>query len=527
VLKHDQQNYELSSLGKQSLAHLPTKVRRVVVHTDKFCKFSLCNNPLMAKLKNIIKQLSEKDFKAIYDSLIESNAEKSAYLLKALRERQLSDNKIMTELEVNANAYYTLRSRLNLKIEEYLMQQLESPRTDVLRKVANINEVVFTKKKTIAIATLKKLEKELIDYDLANELTIIYKSLKKLHVNSPDYFQYSQLYNRHVAYMLALDKAEDLLADYFKKYGGYLFTGDETEKLGLSLLLKEMHNVANLYESHRLYVYRSCMLVFHRLFVEPDENLQQDSESIEDIFDKVQKIFESYNMDVIYYHINLVFEFLKLEYYNHYKVYRQAEKFFEEVNDAAANLLTNYSTYTFPGQFLISKLERHIRLGTEAELFDESESILADYEVDALDTPKHVIYVTYRALACYYAGKYDEAAKLINNLLNEVSLKRYPYTLLEIKAILALQYVLLHDYELFNQLANSIQRQIRLFGKDSCENIQLFIKVLKISVSEAKKEKAKKITALAPRFATLQVNYFAPTMLVKMDENLIKKLTEF
>ena len=75
----------------------------------------------MAKLKNIIKQLSEKDFKAIYDSLIESNAEKSAYLLKSLRERQLSDNKIMTELDVNANAYYTLRSRLNLKIEEFLM----------------------------------------------------------------------------------------------------------------------------------------------------------------------------------------------------------------------------------------------------------------------------------------------------------------------------------------------------------------------------------------------------------------------
>jgi hypothetical protein len=94
----------------------------------------------MAKLKNIVKQLSEKDFKTIHDSLIESNAEKSAYLLKSLRERQLSDNKIMAELEVNANAYYTLRSRLNLKIEEYLMQQLESPRTDVLRKVANVNE---------------------------------------------------------------------------------------------------------------------------------------------------------------------------------------------------------------------------------------------------------------------------------------------------------------------------------------------------------------------------------------------------
>ena len=42
----------------------------------------------MAKLKNIIKQLSEKDYKQIYDSLMESNAEKSAYVLKALRDRK-------------------------------------------------------------------------------------------------------------------------------------------------------------------------------------------------------------------------------------------------------------------------------------------------------------------------------------------------------------------------------------------------------------------------------------------------------
>jgi len=481
----------------------------------------------MAKLKNIIKQLSEKDFKAIYDSLIESNAEKSAYLLRSLRERQLSDNKIMTELDVNANAYYTLRSRLNLKIEEYLMGQLESPRTDVLRKVANINEVLFTKKKAISVATLKKLEKELLDYDLANELTVIYKSLKKLNINSPDYFQYSQLYNRHVAYMLAVDKAEDLLADYFKKYGDYMLNGGEVEKLGLVLLMKEMQNVAKLYESHRLYVYQSCMYIFHRLFVEVDDNMHQEGESIEDIFDKVQRIFESYHLDSIYYHINLVFEFLKLEYYNHYKVYRQAEKYYEEVNDACANLMVNYATFTFPAQFLLSKLERHLRTGTEAELYSENESIFLDYEVDTMDVPKHIVYIVYRALSSYYVGKFEEAAKLINGLLNDVSLKKYPYAQLEIKSLLALQYTLMHDVELFNQLSNSIQRQIRLFGKDSCENIQLFLKILKITTSEAKKEKAKKINAVIPRLSAINVGYFAPTKLIKLDERFVNLLTEF
>ena len=72
----------------------------------------------MAKLTNIIKQLSEKDYQAIYDSLVVSNADKSAFLLKALRDRNLADGKVMSQLDVNTNAYYTLRSRLNQKIEE-------------------------------------------------------------------------------------------------------------------------------------------------------------------------------------------------------------------------------------------------------------------------------------------------------------------------------------------------------------------------------------------------------------------------
>lgn len=479
----------------------------------------------MAKLKNIVKQLSDTDYKSIYDSLSESNAEKSAHLLKALRERQLSDSKIMVELEVNANAYYTLRSRLNQKIEEHLLQQMESPRTDILRKVANLNEVLFTKKRTITIATLKKLEKELLDYDLANELTVIYKSLKKLHINSPDHFQYSQLYNRHVAYMLAVDKAEDLLTEYFRKYGSYFLSNDENEKLGLSLLMKEMQNVARIYESHRLYVYQSCMLVFHRLFVEPDDNLHLDGESIEDIFKHVQKIFDTYNLDPLYYHLNLIFEFLKLEYYNHYGVYHQVEKSFEEVNDAATNLLINYPFYTFAARFLITKIERHLRLSTEKEMYAENEGLFEDIEADTQDVPKHTIHVVYRALGCYYAGRFEEAAKLINGLLNDVSLKRFPFVHMEVKAILALQYCMLKDFELFNQLTSSIQRQIRLFGKDECENVLLFLKILKIATSEAKREKAKKIMQVVPKFKSLKLNYFAPTTFIRMDKEFVDNLT--
>ncbi len=479
----------------------------------------------MAKLKNIIKQLSEGDYEAIYGQLIESNAEKSAYLLKSMREKQMSDNKVMDELEVNTNAYYTLRSRLNQKIEEYLLQQMENPRTDILKKVANINEILFTKKKAIAIATLKKLEKELLDYDLSNELTIVYKSLKKLHINSTDHFNYSQLYNQHVAYMLAVDKAEDLLAEYFKKYGHYTLSGSENDKLELTLLNKEMANVCVLYDSHRLYVYQSCMNIFHRMFVEVDESIDDDLEPIEDILDNIEKIFNSYHLDSIYYHLKLVYESLKLEYYNHYKVYRKAENFFEEVNEAAGNLLSNYSLFTYPPQFLLTKIQRHNRLGNEEEMYEENELLFQDFECDKNDVAKYVTYVTYRALSCYYADKPDEAARWINNLLNEISLKNFPYAQLEVKVILALQYCLLNDYDLFNQLINSIQRQIRLLGKDNCDHILIFTKILKTSINDVKKNKSDKIRALVEKMKNMKVTYFAPTLYVKLDEKFINKLS--
>ncbi len=480
----------------------------------------------MAKLKNIVKQLSENDYKLIYDSLLESNADKSAYLLKALRERQLSDSKIMTELEVTPNAYYTLRSRLNIRIEEHLVQQMESPRTDILRKVANLNEVLFTKKRTISLTTLKKLEKELIDYDLASELTVIYKSLKKLNINSPEHFHYSQLYNRHVAYMLAVDKAEDLLVNYFKKYGNYYFSHDATERLGLILLLKEMQNVAKLYDSHRLYVFHSCMLIFHRLFVEPDDHFQEEGESTEDVFAQVQKIFDTYQLDPLYYHLNLLFEFLKVEYYDHYKVYRQLEKHFEEVNDAAVNLLVNYSSYTFPSRFLLTKLDRHLRMGTKKDMVAENEGLFADEEPDFLDIPHHTVCTVYKALGFYYAERFEDAAKILNSLLSDVSLKKYPFIQIEVKAILSLQYCMLRDFELFNQYSSSAQRQIRLLEKEECNNVLLFLKILKIATSEAKKDKANKISAVIPKFHAEQVEYFSPTFLIKMDEKFVDHLAE-
>ena len=477
----------------------------------------------MAKLKNIIKQLSADDFKTIYDQLISSNAEKSAHLLKFMRERQMSDTKIMETLDVGSNAYYTLRSRLNQKIEEYLLSQMEQPRTDLMKRVANINDTVFTKKLGITLATLKKLEKELLDYDLSNELTIIYKILKRLHIHTKDSFHYNQQYNRHVAYMLAIDKAEDLLADYFKKYGNYFLNGTEIEKFELSLLYNELSNVCNLYQSHRLYVIHNCVGIFHRLFVDQKVDIEAE-EAIEDVFERIEETFDTYFADTTYFHMRLVFEFLKLEYYSNIRVFRKADKFYEEVNGKAALLLSNYRLFTFSGRFLLNKLERALRNDAMPELYEENKEIFVDFEADKDDRPTYILYYCYRALCCYYVDKYDEACKWLNTLLNEPRIKEFNQAHIEIKLLLTLQYCLQKDYDLFNQSVNSIQRQVRLLGDQQQMHVTNFIKLLKISLGENKASKAARLRDALTKVLGNRVQHFSPVMLIKMDDKFIEKL---
>jgi len=164
-------------------------------------------------------------------------------------------------------------------------------------------------------------------------------------------------------------------------------------------------------------------------------------------------------------------------------------------------------------------------LGTESELFEENEELFEDIESDVNDVAKHLNYVMYRAICYYYGGKFNEAAKWINNLLNDVSLRRFPHAVLEIKSILALQYCCMHDFDLFNQLVNSVQRQIRILGKENCEDIVLFIKMLKISISPAKRDKSNKIRSLITKYKNLeQKRLFSPTHFIRMDERFIDLL---
>jgi hypothetical protein len=157
-------------------------------------------------------------------------------------------------------------------------------------------------------------------------------------------------------------------------------------------------------------------------------------------------------------------------------------------------------------------------------LYEENKVLFADYEVDMNDIPRHIVYVFYRAISCFYAEKYEEAGRYLNTLLNDLSLKRYPQAQIEIKLLLGLQYCILNDYDLFNQCINSIQRSIRISEKESMEHVQIFIKIMKTALGDNKKTKPIKIKTLVDKLRFLEIPHFSAIKHIRMDDRFISKL---
>jgi hypothetical protein len=331
--------------------------------------------------------------------------------------------------------------------------------------------------------------------------------------------------------MLATDKAEDLLGDYFKKYGDYLLTGEENYKTELILMKREMRNVCALYQSHRLYVFNSCMDIFHRLFVEEEnqennhDKKDSEDEPTEDVMKKNEEILSSYRMDTIYYHLNMVFDYLRFCYYNHFNVYRKVETYYEDLNEESPQLLTNFVLYTFPANFLIIKIRRALRLGTEKQLHSENQILYDDIDIDMNDTPLFYVYSMYRALSAIYVDQIDDVSKWINTLINQLTWKKHNMALLEARLILSLTYFLKGEKGLLKQTSNSIQRQIRVLGKENCEIAFDFQQIIKISASPFKTDKVNKVKELINNIEQYQANYFSAIKLIRMDNNFVRKLT--
>lgn len=425
----------------------------------------------MKKLRRLINVLSANDIEAIQSSFYRES-DKVAILFNKLIEEQSTDE-IKSSLNLSGNAFTTLGSRLNQKIQNHLVEISESPKDDVLRKLQKIDDILFVEQPQRALATLKKLEYELKRYDLSNELTVVYKYLKRFYLNKPEYFTYSKLYNQHVAYSLALDKAEDILGNYFKEYGYFYVMKDEKRAIMLNGLFEEMLNVCALYKSHRMQVYQAAMEIVHRLNVDATVFRTYDSRPIEDVIKSVEEIFDKYHRDSIYKHLGLIFTVFKFEYYFKHGVIDKAEEMLEDIKPSIPQLLVHYENFGFPAQILNALM----LIGTWNQQYYE---LREEIDVDYISDPSIIMIFVYQGVTAYYEQLYTDAAKLLFELSNRVSFKDYPELFAEVKCLITLVKYKQQDHALFIQNYSSAQRLLRRLDKTEVPGLAAMVKFLGI-----------------------------------------------
>lgn len=452
----------------------------------------------MDRLMKIVKSLKEEEYQALYNQISANHADKSPVMLNLIREGAVKDKDFLDILNIGTNAFYTLKSRLNQKIENFLISRMESPKLALVQNVHYAIEQFFNLDREILIVMFRKLEKELIDYDLPNELTLVYQNLKKLTIHDQElYYQYSQLYNKQVAYNLAVNKADDLVGTYFNIFNQFYLSRNLNLIDQLKIIKAELNTLHKLYESHRLLILYKLVFCFHAIHIEKISH-PDSFENLDEELNKIDKILDKYTYDPFYLKIKVVFDFLNLEYYHSLGLYKKEEQYLAVIKDQLPFFLDNFSYYTCSAIFLRTLLERYSRLDLTEELIQNYADFILQHQPEVQQPVQYLAKNLFDSSVLMIQKKWSEAVKTLNQIRNAISLKNYPHFEVELKCALALCYANLKDEELFNQVSKSIHRQVKLNDQLEYENVKSFLKYCGRIVHE--KEEGSKLHQLFMRF---------------------------
>lgn len=470
--------------------------------------------------------MDEEVFQSLLGQLQGNKADKFSALLLYYRKQVLSDEEIINDLNVNINSFYTLKSRLFDKIQQTLTTQLDGSKLDLYEKANTIPELVFNTNKDVAVAILLKLEKDLLENDLPYELPLVYSALKKLHLFHPKYYEYSQLYNKHLSYLLASDKAEELFLNFNKTLGEYLLSNNEESIELLQLLKREIAGIEKQYKSHQFIIYRNIVNISFALFV-PWQEAIKDDDPIEDYLKECEDIFAIYTKNTLYSYFSRIVNFLYFEYYFQLRQYKKAQQYYHILR-AELGTFMHYNHSTLPTKFLLSSVA-FLNITEQSELLEDDVNSLKDkYNPEKQDHYSFINYHLYLAAYLLQNRKYTEAASHLNTIINEVSFKHYPHAEIETKLFLALIYTIENKVGQAESVIRSVTRKLKELNEDgSYENGVIFIKILKTLHSSAKKTDFDKLGKLVVKFNNFNAqNQFSVLKYIDFNIGFIEELAE-
>lgn len=423
----------------------------------------------MEKLKKLIVQLPEHAYGRLESDLISNKSEKFLLLLQTMRKDNAMTGDLLARLHCNENALYVLKSRLYDKVQKHLVQHkaVETNNTD---KSLSAAQILFDHPRETAIAMLKELEKKYLQNDIPGELIDIYSALKKAHYNTDKYYHYSQLYNKQVAYTVALEKAEDVSFTFNRTLSSYYFSRSSGDLELIRVMKNEISNIYALNRSHRIELLKNFIAIQTQLYT-PLES--QEEAAAEDLLERCEEITRAFPDDkhVVYY--TRAINFLRFEYYLKINQPKKAQLYFE-LTEQCGPLWLLLSPVCQAHRFLQSKLYFVTRYGKPGQV----EKLNTIEYADNNDFYTEVVLRFYKGVVRSFEGKLKEASQVLNDLINEASFKDCFFMESQVKLTLAYFYIQQTQYELAENLLKSLSRKLIDDKKEQFSNVKACIRVL-------------------------------------------------
>lgn len=462
-------------------------------------------------LYKIISQLTVDEFDDLHGTFTANKADKSAAFLKIIRKNPDSpDKEFLGDFDITPSAFYVLKSRLNQKVESFLLNRVGDPNLDIMRRVMSVNELIFKNSREISVAALRKLERELLRLDFPYGLMIVYKELQNLNAFEEEHALFKSRYNQQVAYSLAMDKGMEIVVQFFRSFDNFYLGRREKDLQELIRQIEKIDNLNNLnYESHRLYIFKTIIHIFAKLFVEIPDTLRCEMEEMETMFEKSVNILNEYKDDAFYSNIQNLFNFLRFSYYEQTNTREKAKIFFEVLDFKTEELLTRYHLNVNTSLFLFQKLRYYNQNYTIDALMKEVDNYTSKIEVDPYRLSFFLNFHMFQAYTYFTGRNYKKAAKLLYNMRNEVNLRRYLHADLEVKFFLTLTYVMMEDFDLANQLILSLQRQLRKTTMSRYEHAKILLKILSVALGGKPRTRAKNLRANIEKWKEMNQGRYA------------------
>lgn len=439
----------------------------------------------MIKLKQVILQLEDSSFQTLRESFKKTKADNFVYLLEAYRTGKHSDKDIVEFLDISANSFYVLKSRLFARIQEHLSEGVFDDQETMLRELLQVPGICFDRPRETAIAFLQKLEAELLRYDLHNDLMVVYSALKKMHLHSEKYFHYSQLFNKHAGLGLSLEKAEENLGNFNRQLGQYNFSRNRQFLDTLNFLRLEMANLYALNPSRQIGLIRNFAELQWVLFADAEAAREHNTE---ELLQETRRIFSGLPDSAAQKKWEIMLDYLCFEHYFAKNEYKAAGQYFEKVDAGFTNLLL-YNNICLSSCFLMSRLRFCEELGRTELLAPDA---INDMLTDSSDEHARVLMVIYKAMICFRHNKLKEAVSMLNELLNSVSFKDYFHQNINVKLTLAYFYLVQRDYDLMEVLLKSLSRKIKAEEPEKYQHVLSLMKAFENEMRVAGSTKSQK-----------------------------------